>query len=199
MELTELQEIWYQYDKKISENTRLNREILRLMLLSKPQRRFNWIKIRAGFSIFSPIVFVSGLLLLNVQFYIAFNFYIGLVMFLPVYIITYIWDIQYFKLIRKVDFSVPILTLKKKIALLEKYKIKKTRIRYLLMPFAMAGFILMIMHNMNFRLNFISLIPLYLIILVFLSSMYITFKYSIYERFKKLNKEIDVIEKLEKE
>ena len=199
MELTELQELWYQYDKKISENTRLNREILRLMLLSKPQRRFNWIKIRAGFSIFSPIVFVSGLLLLNVQFYIAFNFYIGLVMFLPVYIITYIWDIQYFKLIRKVDFSVPILTLKKKIALLEKYKIKKTRIRYLLMPFAMAGFILMIMHNMNFRLNFISLIPLYLIILVFLSSMYITFKYSIYERFKKLNKEIDVIEKLEKE
>jgi len=29
--------------------------------------------------------------------------------------------------------------------------------------------------------------------------MYITFKYSIYERFKKLNKEIDGIEKLEKE
>jgi hypothetical protein len=35
-------------------------------------------------------------------------------------------------------------------------------------------------------------------ILVFLSSMYITFKYSIYERFKKLNKDIDEIERLEK-
>jgi hypothetical protein len=199
MEITELQEMWYQYDKKISENTRLNKEILRLMLLSKPQRRFNWIKIRAGFSILSPIVFVTVLLVLNVQFHISLTFYIGLAMFLPVYIITYIWDIQYFKLIRKIDFSMPVLTLKKEIAQLEKYKIKKTRIRYLLMPVAITGFLLMIIKSMNFNLSFVSLLPLYLMILVFLSSMYITFKYSIYERFKKLNKEIDGIEKLEKE
>jgi ABC-type multidrug transport system fused ATPase/permease subunit len=67
------------------------------------------------------------------------------------------------------------------------------------MPFAMAGFLLMIIHRMNFSLNFVSIIPLLLIVLVFLSSMYITFKYSIYERFKKLNKDIDEIERLEKE
>jgi hypothetical protein len=199
MEITELQEMWSQYDKKISENTRLNKEILRLMLLSKPQRRFNWIKIRAGFSILSPIVFVTVLLVLNVQFHISLTFYIGLAIFLPVYIITYIWDIQYFRLISKIDFSMPVLTLKKEIAQLEKYKIKKTRIRYLLMPVAITGFLLMIIKSMNFNLSFVSLLPLYLMILVFLSSMYITFKYSIYERFKKLNKEIDGIEKLEKE
>jgi len=48
MELAELQNIWQEYDKKISENTRLNKEILRLMLLSKPRERVNWIKIKAG-------------------------------------------------------------------------------------------------------------------------------------------------------
>jgi F0F1-type ATP synthase membrane subunit b/b' len=69
----------------------------------------------------------------------------------------------------------------------------------MLMPFAMAGFLLMIIHSMNFSFNFVSMIPLILIILVFLSSMYITFKYSIYERFQKLNKDIDEIERLEKE
>jgi F0F1-type ATP synthase membrane subunit b/b' len=63
----------------------------------------------------------------------------------------------------------------------------------------MAGFLLMIIHSMNFSFNFVSMIPLILMILVFLSSMYITFKYSIYERFKKLNKDIDEIERLEKE
>jgi ABC-type multidrug transport system fused ATPase/permease subunit len=93
----------------------------------------------------------------------------------------------------------PVLTLKKEIAQLEKYKIKKTRIRYMLMPFAIAGFLLMIIHSMNFSPNFVSIIPLLLIVLVFLSSMYITFKYSIYERFKKLNLEIEEIENLEKE
>ena len=199
MELSELQNIWQDYDKKISQNTRLNKEILRLMLISKPRRRLNWIKIRAGYSILSPLIFVTALLVLNVQFYISISFYIGLALFLPVYTITYIWDIKYFKLIRKIDFSMPVLTLKKDITQLEKYKIKKTRIRYMLMPFAIAGFLLMIIHSMNFSLNFVSIIPLLLIILVFLSSMYITFKYSIYERFKKLNKDIDEIERLEKE
>jgi hypothetical protein len=199
MELSELQNIWQEYDKKISQNTRLNKEILRLMLLSKPRRRLNWIRIRAVISIFSPIIFVTVLLVLKVPFHIGLSFYIGLAMFLPVYTITYIWDIEYFKLIRKIDFSMPVLTLKKEIAQLEKFKIKKTQIRYMLMPFAMGGFLLMIIHSMNFSFNFVSMIPLILMILVFLSSMYITFKYSIYERFKKLNKDIDEIERLEKE
>ena len=199
MELSELQSIWQEYDKKISQNTRLNKEILRLMLLSKPRRRLNWIRIRAVISIFSPIIFVTVLLVLKVPFHIGLSFYIGLAMFLPVYTITYIWDIGYFKLIRSIDFSVPVITLKKEIAQLEKYKIKKTQIRYILMPFAMAGFLLMIIHSMNFSFNFVSMIPLILMILVFLSSMYITFKYSIYERFKKLNKYIDEIEQLEKD
>jgi hypothetical protein len=199
MELSELQNLWMDYDKKISENTRLNKEILRLMLLSKPQKRLNWIKIIAGLRIFSPLVFVTVLLVLNVQFYISIRFYIGLAIFLPVIAITYIWDIKYFMLIREIDFSNPVLTLKKVIAQLEKFKIKKTRIRYMLGPFAMAGFLMMIIHNINFSLNFISMLPLLLMILVFLSSMYVTFKYSIYERFKRLNKDIYDIEQLEKE
>ena len=199
MELTELQNIWQQYDKKISENTRLNKEILRLMLLSKPQRQLNWIKIKAGFFVLSPILLVMFLLVLNVQFHLSTNFYIGLSLFLPIYTITYIWDIRYFKLIRTIDFSKPVLSIKKQIAELEKYKIKKTRIRYLLMPFAMIGFLLMIIHKITFSFNLVSFLPILLIILVFISSLCLTFKYSIYERFNKLNKDIDEIEQLEKE
>ena len=199
MELVELQNIWQEYDKKISENTRLNKEILRLMLLSKPQKRLNWIKIKAGLNIFSPILFVMILLVLDVQFSLTINFYIGLGLFLPVYAITCIWDFRYFKLIRAIDFSMSVLSIKKVIAELEKYKIKTTRLRYLLMPLAMIGFLLMIVHKITFRFNLVSIIPLLLIILVFISSMYFTFKYSIYERFRKLNKEIDDLEQLEKE
>lgn len=199
MELTELQNIWQEYDKKISENTRINKEILRLILLEKPQRRLNWIKIKAGLWIFSPVLFVSLILILNVQFNISTRFFIGLGLFLPVYIITYIWDIRYFKLIRGFDFAMPVLSIRKVITELEKYKIKTTKIRYLLMPLAMAGFLLMIIHKITFSFDFLSILPLLLIVLVFFSSMYFTFKYSIYERFIKLNKDIDEIEQLEQE
>jgi hypothetical protein len=199
MELTELQNIWQEYDKKISENTRLNKEILRLILLEKPQRRLNWIKIKAGLWIFSPILFLFLILILNVQFNISARFYVGLGLFLPVYIINYIWDIRYYKLIRETDFTMPVLSIKKVFAELEKYKIKTTKIRYLLMPLAMVGFLLMIIHKITFRLDFFSILPLLLIVLVFFSSMYFTFKYSIYERFRKLNDDIKEIEQLEQE
>jgi acyl-ACP thioesterase len=53
MELIELQNIWVQYDKKLTDNTRLNKEILRRMLISKPEKRLNWIKISAGFNLIS--------------------------------------------------------------------------------------------------------------------------------------------------
>jgi len=199
MELTELQNIWQEYDKKLSENTRLNKEILRLIMLEKPRRRINWIKIKAGLWIFSPVLFVFLILILNVQFNISTRFFIGLGLFLPVYIITYIWDIRYFKLIRGIDFAMPVLSIRKVITELEKYKIKTTKIRYLLMPLAMAGFLLMIIHKITFSFDFLSILPLLLIVLVFFSSMYFTFKYSIYERFIKLNKDIDEIEQLEQE
>jgi len=197
MELTELQNIWKEYDKKISENTRLNKEILRLILIEKPQRRLNWIKIKAGLWIFSPVLFVSLILILKVQFNISTRFFIGLGLFLPVYIINYIWDIRYFTLIHGIDFTMPVLSIKKVITELEKYKIKTTKIRYLLMPLAMIGFLLMIINKITIKLDFFSILPLLLIVLVFFLSMYFTFKYSIYERYKKLNKDIDEIEQLE--
>lgn len=197
MEITELQNIWKEYDKKISENTRLNKEILRIILIEKPRKRLNWIKIKAGLWIFSPILFLALILILKVQFNFSARFFIGLTIFLPVLIISYIWDIRYYKLLQGIDFTKSVLTIKKLVTELEQYKIKTTRVRYILMPLAMTGFLLMIINKITVRLDFISVLPLLLIILVFFSSMYFTFKYSIYERYKKLSKEIDEIERLE--
>lgn len=118
-------------------------------------------------------------------------------LFIPIYLINYIWDIKYFILIRKIDFSDKILTIKKKFAKLEKYTIKTSKIRHLLMPLAILAALLMLFRGFVFNKE--SIVMLILIVLVFAASTYYTFKYSIYERFKKLNKEIDEIENLEKE
>jgi hypothetical protein len=199
MDLPELQNIWQEYDKKLSESTRLNKEILRLMLVAKPRKKLNWIQIRSALNILSPVVFVALVLILDVQFRSGVNFYIGAGLFFGIYALTYFWDVRYFLMTRSIDFSLPVLSIKKAIAELEKYKIKTTKIKYLLMPLAITGFLLMIIQRITFSFNFVSMLPLLLIILVFLSSMYFTFKYSIYERFLQLNKDIAEIEQLEKE
>lgn len=197
MELNELQSLWIENDKKISDSIRLNKEILRRMLMSKPEKRFNWIKIKAEISLFSPIILFLALLVTDIQFRLTLNFYIGLGLFAVIYVTNYVWGIRYFLLIRRIDFSGAILSLKKEIAELEKYKIKITRINYMLMPFAILGIFLMLIQKPIYTAE--SIVMLALIVLVYISSIYYTFKYSIYERFRKLNKEIAEIEELEKE
>ena len=199
MELVQLESIWKEYDKKITDNTRINKEILKRMLISKPERRLNWIKIKAGYNVFSPVIFIALILILDVQFSFKTNFYIGLTLFLSIYMITYIWDFKYFKLIRNIDFSMSVLSIKKLVAEVEKFRIKTTRVKYLLMPIGMIGVFLMIIRKLTFQFNFMSMIPLLLIVLVYLLSFYFTFKYSIYEPFRRLNNEIDEIIILEKE
>jgi hypothetical protein len=196
MELTELQNIWGQYEKKLTDNTRINKEILRRMLISKPEKRLNRIKINAGFNLILPIVLILLVLVPHLQFRSSIDFYVGLGLFTAVLLITYIWAIRYYLLICKIDFSEPILAIKKRIAELEKYKIKITRIGFIFTPFAMTGVFIMAQIPF-FSIN--SIVPFSLIILVMITSIYYTFKYSIYERFRKLNIEIKEIEELEKE
>jgi len=196
MELDELQNIWLQYDRKITDNTQLNKEILKRMLMSKPEKRLNWIKIKAGFNVLSPAILILLIKVMDMKFSLTSSFYIGLSLFLTLFIINYIWNIRYFLLIRKIDFSGAILSIKKQIAELEKYKIKTTKIRYLIMPFAIIGIFFMLIQKPIFNTE--SIVMFVLIMLVYISSIYYTFKYSISEQFRKLNKEIFEIEELEK-
>ena len=197
MELDELKNIWEQYDKKITDNTRLNKEILKRMLISKPEKRLNWIKIKAGFNLLNPIILVLIIMFTDVKFSLTIHFYFGLSLFTALFVITYIWNVRYFLLIRKIDFSGAILSIKKGIAELEKYKIKTTRIRYMTMPFAILGIFFMLIQKPIFNTE--SIVFFGLVIIVFISSMYYTFKYSINEQFRKLDKEIAEIVELEKE
>ncbi|PXV68140.1 hypothetical protein CLV62_102172 [Dysgonomonas alginatilytica] len=197
MELTELENIWRESDKKIADNTRLNKEILKRMLMSKPEKRLHRMKIKVVYNVLSPVILFIVLVIIDFQFRLTVNFYIGLSLFVFIYVINYIWDIKYFLLIRNIDFSDKTLTLKKKFAKLEKYTIKTSKIRHLLMPFAILAALLMLFQKFVFNIE--SIVMLILIVLVFIASTYYRFRYAIFERFKKLNKEIEEIENLEKE
>jgi hypothetical protein len=196
MELIELQDIWQQYDKKLSENTRLNKEILKMILKSKPEKRVTWIKLTAAYRLLFPIVIILVMMVPRVEFRNETSFYVGFLLFGPFALLTYYWAIRYYLLINKIDFSNSIATIKKNIKEVEKYKIKMTKYGCILSPFGLTGVFLIA--NIPI-LSKHSFLPISLIISVFIISIYVTFKYSIFERFKKLNMEIDEIEQLEKE
>lgn len=195
MDLKELQYLWQQYDKKISENTRLNKEILRRMLQSKPQKRINWIKIKAGFDLIAPII-ILVIFIQRIEFRNEIDFYIGILFLGILFIVGYYWAIKYYSMIGKIDLKKAITATKKEIIELEKLKLKITRFSYILSPFALIGVLLVIKVP---HISEQTILPIILIIVVFALSIYYTYKYSIFGRFKKLNSEIEEIEQLEKE
>lgn len=195
MELIELQNMWKQYDDKLSETTRLNKEILKRLLQSKPEKRLNWIKLKAGFNLVLPIVAIGFVLLPNIKFRTEIDFYAGISLFGIVYILLYYWAIRYYMLINKIDYTNSITLIRKKVKQLEKYKIKISRLGFILTPFGILGIFLMA----NFPIfSKHSILPLSLIILVFFYSVYYTFKYDVFEQFRKIDMELDEIEQLEK-
>lgn len=194
MDLLELKAMWQQYDKNLSENTKINKEILKHILISKPEKRIDLEKIKAVVNLILPIVLIFMILIPNIQFRFAIDFYIGISMFGVVSTLIYYWSVRYYILIRRIDFSSPITLIKMNIKRIEKYKIKLKKFGYILMPLGLIGIFLMSKYPFFSKE---SVLPISLIILVMIVSVYYTFKYSIFEQFRKLNKDIEELEKLE--
>ncbi len=196
MELADFQNIWREHDKKIMENISINKTIFKNILTERAERKINWMRTKAIFNLLLPIVLLATILIPNIVYRNDINFIIGVVLFGSVFIVSYIWAIQYFIKVSRIDFNDTITSAKKDLIELEKYKFKITKLGYFLIPFAIIGIFMMIEIPL-FSKN--TLLPIVLIIITMLVSIYITFKFSIIESFKKINHEISDIEKLEKE
>ena len=194
MELSELQNLWSNNDQKLKENLRLNREILKQLLLRKPERRISWLKFHSLYRVVLPLI-ILPIFISEIKFRDETSFYIGIFLFGSFSTLTYAWAIMYFLKAIKIDFSNQIILMRKQIAELENWRLKTTKIGYLLVPIGLIGIYLTAGFKIH-EITLYSLLPLFLAMIIFASSVYITFKYSISERFRKLNQEIAELEKL---
>jgi len=143
-----------------------------------------------------PVVIILAIVVTRLEIRNEIGFYIGLLLFVPFAIVTYYWAIRYYQLVNKIDFTKPVTEIKIDIKKVEIYKIKKTKFGYIYSPLAMIGIFLIADIPLWSECSFL---PIFLIAVVFTFSIFYTFKYSIFERFKKLSMEISEIEQLEKD
>jgi len=206
MELMELQNLWLENNRKLDETLRLNREIMNKLLKAKPEKRLIRIKTEALITLILPFVLlsllVSGVFDPNIKARSDMPFYLGLFLFGVTFLTNYFFTANYYRLLLKVDFSQTLIEIKTRILKAEAFKLKLTRISYLLMPFAITGIFMILgmpIFSMKMDLPIQSYLPLLLIVLVFIGSAYVTFKYTLVERFKRLNQEISELERLMKD
>jgi len=197
MEWTELQALWQQYNARIAENTRINKEVLKRMLRAKPERRLKRMMGWAIYRIVMPIPIMCIALVPNTKFRNEWDFYLGL--FLLVAMLAYMlyYSFRYFSLIRDIDFRNQVAKTKKQLIQLEGFKLKISKLEFL------VGFVMLIgiylIAQFAVRVN----TKHFIVFCVFISLFMLVGQYIQFKKFKSelnnFNAELDEIEQLEKE
>lgn len=195
MELEELKQTWSDHEKMLIENTVLNRELLMRVLLKSTEKHIDWLKIRSLAGLILPLILIIFIVLPRIRFSLEFDFIIGLILFVPLYILSYVWAIKLYIHIERLNPVGPVTAVSRQLKLIEKYKIKTTRDNYILAPFMIVGIFL------SAGITFLSgkMIPFYVLMLIsFFIGLYVRSKYGIVARVRKIEKEIEDISRLEK-
>ena len=171
MELDAIKNSWKQENLQIAANVQLNKSAL----MDKINKETSWMKKKN---------------LLVLLFRIPFPVIILILLF------TNIQIRNIFKL-RKLDLTESYLDNKKKVSELELFKLKMTKRNYCSSPVGIAGIFLMI--NMPLFTTTEGAIMLLLIMTIMAISIFVNLGYILPAQFKRLNKEMEEIRKLEEE
>ena len=194
MELDELKDLWIQHERMLAENTLVNKELLRKVLTLNAEKRIDWIKIKSLTGLILPLVGFIILVIPRLEFSLKFQVVLGLILFLSIFVLTYIWAIRLHLLIEKLSFNGPVLVVRKQLKLVQKYKLKIKRDGYMLAPFMIVGIFL----SVGFPILSSKMIPFYVLcVVVFLVSTYIRSKHGLLVQLRKIDRELNEISKLE--
>lgn len=196
MELDELKHIWSQHETKLVESTKINKGLLRRLLIQNAEKRIDWLKVRSLAGMILPLIGIIFIVVPRLHFTLDAKFIIGTLLFVSLSVISYIWLIKLYLLIEKLNLNESITFVRKQLKLAEKYKLKITKYGLILAPFYVVGIFL------SAGIPFLSpkMVPFYiLMVIVFLISTYIRSKHGLAVTIRKINSDIEEISKLELE
>ena len=196
MELDELKAIWTQHEKILVENTVLNKELLRKLLIVNATKRIDWLKIRLLTGVILPLPLLILIVVPRIQFTLEFEVIIGTIVFLSIFVISYIWSIKVYIQIERLNPNGPVTSVRKQLKLAEKYKLKFTRYAYFLAPFMIVGIFL----SAGIPFYSSEMILFYALMVVsFLIGLYVRSKHGLLVQIRKIDSDIEEISKLEME
>lgn len=194
MEYNEIKNIWIQHESMLMENTRVNRELLRKLLVTNAGKHIDWLKIRNLAGLILPFIILILIVIPRLEFTFEIDRVIGYVLFVPTYIVSYVWAIRLYLLIEKLNFKDPILAVSRQLRLVERYKLKIKRYNLMLAPLMIIGIFL----SAGIPFLSVKMIPFYILMVIsFLIGEYIRSKYGLVAQITRIDKEIEEITELE--
>ena len=195
MEWTELQVMWQQYDARLTENTRINKEILKRMLRSKPEKRLTRMRGWGIFGLIMPIPIVCIALIPNVKFRNEWGFYLGLFLLILMLADALYRTTQNYLLMRDIDFTKQVAKTKKQLVRLAEARLKATKWGYISLITGMVG-VCLICQLPVMTIKFVG-VTLFIIISAIISNHIHSKKFK--NQLNNFYAELEEIEQLEKE
>jgi len=194
MELSDIKRIWSQHESMLLEHTRINRELLGKLLLTNAGKRVDWLKIKTLAGLIWPIPVIILIVIPRIEFTLEIDRVIGYVLFIPLYVISYIWAIRLYLLIDKLNFKDPLLAVSKQLRVVERYKLKIRRYSLMLAPPMIIGIFL----SAGIPVFSLMMIPFYILMVIsFLIGQFVRSKYGLIAQINRIDQEIEEIRELE--
>jgi hypothetical protein len=191
MDYNEFQLLWSQMGNDASNNSDVKISV-RKILEKKHQKKWNLYVCKAWYQLLLLFLIMTTTIYL-LFFYLKIEhttqFWVGFSILIPIYGLTFYWNITYTLRLIKINYSKPLLNIKREISKLESFKIKWTIGSWFLSIIGLTGFYIMLPHIKPeaWALAFI---------LVAGQSFY-NFKKDTKLRYRKLQQEINEMELLE--
>lgn len=196
MELDTIKNSWKQENQQIATSIHLNKTALLEKITAETKRMKRKNLLITLFRIPFPVI-ILALVFSHLPIRNLFTFYAGLVLFLGFACFASWGLIKYYLNLKNLDITDSYLENKKAIRELELYKLKMTKRNYYGSPVGIAGIFLMI--NAPLFTTTEGTIMLLLILGVMAASIFVNLKYVLPVQFKRLNKEIEEIKRMEGE
>lgn len=196
MEMDELQSIWLRHEQQLMKSTRINRELFRKLLVTNSEKRIDWLKLRMLGGLILPVPLLIFVAIPNIELTFTLDVILGLVLFVPLFVISYIWAIRLYLLVEQINFNETVLSVSRQLRLVEKYKLRIKKYGLILAPFMVIGIFL------SAGISFLSakMIPFYvLMVLVFLISSYVRSKHGLVAQIRKIDRDLEEILQLEQD
>lgn len=198
MEIKDMQEVWSRYDDHIVEHNRLNRDILRRMLIAKPEKRIERYKRSFAFSLIFGLVMTLFFFtkVINYDNYTnAVLFYIsGGVIGIFFCVATYA-NYKYYSLINLLRMSDPVIKIRENLARIQTFIRKFSLLRMCIAPIVCAA----ILYVSGFKFSTANSAVFLIVIVSLMVVSSISAKKRLSEEFRRFNSELDELENLEKD
>jgi hypothetical protein len=198
MELDELKQIWSQYDKKLTENLRLNEELFKKLNIDKSKREMNTPLNYEIFSIIGSAIFLTYILSSTFRFLDEIKFLVpGLITSL-ILILGLVFSIHRIKLFSSIDYyNTSVVELQKKLAQIKQIYLKYKKIELYSSPFLFISGILIVgksLRNFDLYEHQFRYITAVVIVLAIMYPILIWIYKNMYE--KKLKNSNDFLQEL---